>query len=246
MDILSSCYQPNIILDQSKSRIILSSNINYTNIINRWGVRHALFLLTASGLTLIFQYFGIIILITSFSFLTLLFKSESKTILNWPNAITIFRFCGICISFILFSHTYWPFGLLLTVMVLLDILDGYLSRKMKSSSQLGFHLDMEVDAFFVLVMCLYYYLHRDIAFWILIPGLLRYLYIIYIHLFPKTNFVEKKQKYASLIAGTFFVLLLLGIVLPQHLLNYILLPGAMGIIVSFGISFIQHIQWKSQ
>jgi len=187
----------------------------------------------------------VILGLSGLSLITLLIQFPKSEILNWPNGITFVRFVGICIALLLISDP-WALGIILTIMVLLDVLDGYVARKLKQSSTLGLHLDMEVDAFFVLIMCLFYYLNRDVEFWILMPGLLRYIYVIYINLFPKTGFIETKQKYASLIAGVFFVLLLIGIVAPDNLLNIILLPGALGIIISFGISFIQHLRWSPQ
>jgi len=183
--------------------------------------------------------------VAAISLVTVLSKFSLAEISNWPNGVTLVRFVGICISLLLISDP-WTLGICLTIMVLLDVLDGYLARKLNQSSTLGMHLDMEVDACFVLIMCLFYYLKRDVAFWILIPGLLRYLYVIYINLFPKPAFVETKQKYASIIAGVFFTLLLIGIVVPDNYLTFILLPGTVAIIISFGISFIQHLKWSPQ
>ena len=54
----------------------------------------------------------------------------------------------------------------------LDGVDGYVARRTGSESELGARFDMEVDAFLLLVLCVYD--ARIVGWWVLAIGLLRY------------------------------------------------------------------------
>lgn len=193
-----------------------------------------------------------IFLISSFSFGWLLIYckeglADLKPLIGWPNLISCFRFIGIGFSILLIRQEHvWELAIILTFLVLLDLLDGYLARKLNQASKVGLHLDMEVDAFFVVLMCAYLYLYRTVGIWILIPGLLRYIYVLYMRLFPKEGFAESKQRYASFFAGLFFAALLIAIVINEPFLTYLLASTSLLIIFSFGISFIQYFKWSAQ
>ncbi len=183
-------------------------------------------------------------LVTIVSFLGLAF-SQQTNLNTLANMVTLFRFLlivGASFGFAILDDYYLL--AILIIAVSLDGLDGHLARKHKQSSVFGQYFDMEVDAFFVLLMCIYYYLFRDIGWWILVPGLMRYIYVIVLSLFPKTNFVEKKKKYATYIAGFFFVILCAGLILPAPYNTALLLIGTGMIIFSFSISIKEFIIFK--
>jgi len=64
---------------------------------------------------------------------------------------------------------------LVTIALLLDGVDGYVARRTGSESELGARFDMEVDAFLLLVLCVYDV--RFVGWWVLSIGLLRYAFI---------------------------------------------------------------------
>ncbi|WP_349428490.1 CDP-alcohol phosphatidyltransferase family protein [Microbacterium sp. LWS13-1.2] len=58
----------------------------------------------------------------------------------------------------------------------LDGVDGYVARRTASESALGARFDMEVDAFLLLVLCVYDV--RFVGWWVLSIGLLRYAFVV--------------------------------------------------------------------
>ena len=99
---------------------------------------------------------------------------------------------------------------------------------------------MEVDAFFVLIMCCFYYLQVGVSWWILIPGLLRYVFRLYTFCFPKPNVKEEKKTYATIIAASYFIVLLIGLITKDTAQFLILLSGSLAIVISFSIGIIQY------
>jgi len=95
------------------------------------------------------------------------------------NALTGLRWLGIVAlgAFCLQIHPYIIFVLGIWVLVL-DGLDGYYARKYQTTSEFGDVFDKEADAFFVLTYGVII-VSLDLAdSWVLLPGLLRYGYVI--------------------------------------------------------------------
>ena len=178
--------------------------------INKWNTRHAQLMLILIVLTLLTERIELLSLGAIISFSSLIHRGSKDLVKMKPpggyaNWVTGFRLILILIGSFLFGIV--PDHILLELMltaVLLDAIDGFLARKYDHSSTFGSFFDMEVDAFFVLLMCFYYYQYEGIGWWILIPGALRYLYKAMLIMFPKPDFKEKKRKYASYIGGYIF------------------------------------------
>lgn len=64
------------------------------------------------------------------------------------------------------------------VATLLDGIDGWLARRTRMASEFGARFDMEVDAFLILVLAILAWRHGKAGGWILLAGLLRYLFIL--------------------------------------------------------------------
>ncbi|WXK81431.1 CDP-alcohol phosphatidyltransferase family protein [Streptomyces sirii] len=64
---------------------------------------------------------------------------------------------------------------LATVALLLDAVDGQVARRTGTASPLGARFDMEVDAFLILVLCVY--LAVPLGAWVLSIGLMRYAFV---------------------------------------------------------------------
>lgn len=70
-----------------------------------------------------------------------------------------------------------------TLLLALDGVDGWVARRTGTSGEFGAFLDQESDAFFVLLLCLLLYrLPGGFGAWILVPGLLRYLFVLYVRI----------------------------------------------------------------
>lgn len=99
-----------------------------------------------------------------------------------PNWITLTRniIVSIIISLML-SDTAYEKQILIFVLammfLILDGVDGYLARKLDLCSDFGARFDMESDAFFILVLSVSIVLLFNMPAWVLLIGLMRYVYI---------------------------------------------------------------------
>ena len=163
------------------------------------------------------------------------FYKTSSGITNW---VTFIRFMIISVSVYSFSVlSTWIFFVLMIFAVLLDVVDGYLARKFNAQSAFGRIFDMESDAFFVSCMGLYFYLTTNVGIFLLLPGALRYFYRLLVWLGPSVSSVEKKQKYATFLAGSNFVFLLAAIVLEGVAQSITLWLSICIVTFSFSVSF---------
>ncbi|MEM8970064.1 MAG: CDP-alcohol phosphatidyltransferase family protein [Bacteroidota bacterium] len=95
------------------------------------------------------------------------------------NTLTGVRWLGIAmlVGFCSQLHSYAILVLGILVLVL-DGLDGYYARKYQTTSEFGDVFDKEVDAFFVLAFGVIIVISGLASSWVLLPGLLRYGYVI--------------------------------------------------------------------
>jgi phosphatidylglycerophosphate synthase len=101
------------------------------------------------------------------------------------NALTLLRLAMIVALAPLCLQPPGPAAALLVLAIFtLDGVDGWLARKRGQASLFGAHLDMECDALLVLLCALVLYQHDRLSAFILVPGLLRYLYVIFLLLVP--------------------------------------------------------------
>lgn len=218
--------------------------------IEPWNTIHSILILCATLVAILFDnlsvmaYIGVI----SFtSFIALNFIQLSKMspfggYANWATGFRLVLFTVFLFSFIDYENRLVCF-ILINAMLASDLLDGYLARQYKQETRFGQFFDMEVDAFWVCGMCIYYFLYHQIGWWILIPGVLRYAYKIFMIVYPKKDFQEKRKKYAAYIAGSFFVILAVAIVLDGFVQEILLAIGAAMICFSFAISTIEYLKY---
>lgn len=100
------------------------------------------------------------------------------------NAVTQFRLAlsallaGITTLCLIYAITVgWWLIALVSVAAALDAVDGQLARAQGLASPLGARFDMEVDAFFLLLLSVLCWLLGKAGAWILLAGLLRYLFV---------------------------------------------------------------------
>lgn len=72
----------------------------------------------------------------------------------------------------------WPFAILCLVALMLDGVDGHIARKTRTSSEFGARFDMELDAFFILVLCLAVLMLDTAGPWVMLLGLMRYGFVL--------------------------------------------------------------------
>ena len=124
------------------------------------------------------------------------------------------------------------------IAIILDGVDGFLARKFGQSSKVGEGLDMETDAFMVLLISWIHYDSGSLYWWILIPGGLRYYYeLVFFWLRDQRVDVPSKRIRAS-VAVIFFIALLAPFVLSSKLSLIMVCIASILIIVSFITSII--------
>jgi phosphatidylglycerophosphate synthase len=75
------------------------------------------------------------------------------------------------------SELWWIVATGAAVAALLDAVDGPLARRQGTASALGARFDMEVDAFFILVLCALIVQAGKAPEWVLAAGLMRYAFV---------------------------------------------------------------------
>ncbi len=154
-----------------------------------------------------------------------------------PNIITLSRFLLLLIcTFLHDQFTLFQLGIAYTLVCVGDFFDGFFARKWNQSSTLGEYLDKETDAVFVLILTCMIYIEIHQSNWVLIAGLIRYVYFTAIYFFMDENKKEPKDPWARIIAVFLFITLLGQFTLPQNISKPVLLMATASILYSFGRS----------
>ncbi|MFA7504316.1 MAG: CDP-alcohol phosphatidyltransferase family protein [Burkholderiaceae bacterium] len=123
------------------------------------------------------------------------------------NAITMARLYGM---FALPFMPPLPLAVAGTILLALDGVDGWVARRTGTSGEFGAFLDQECDAFFLLLLCLMLYrLPGGPGAWILLPGLLRYLFVLFVGIAKPPRRKEPRSRHAIVIFVVMMATLLL-------------------------------------
>jgi len=161
----------------------------------------------------------------SFAALLLLARSAWTRAADFgaANAVTLLR---LVLVIVLSLALHGASGLLLGALVLgtfaLDGVDGWLARRAGSASEFGAHFDMEVDALLVLTASTELYLSGKFGLWILCGGVLRYLYVLSVALFPPPGGAMPR----TLLGRSAFALVVVGLALGLICTGSVGLPAA--------------------
>jgi phosphatidylglycerophosphate synthase len=103
-----------------------------------------------------------------------------------------------------------------TLILLLDGFDGWLARRQGLVSRFGATFDTEVDAFFTLALCAALYSSGRFGLWILLPGALRYLFVLFIRFAQPPLRRERSNRWsraigAAVLSGLTVSLLPIGV-----------------------------------
>ncbi len=208
----------------------------------RWSLIHAGSMLLATAVSWASGKPGVVLFLGGLSLLGLVLMARpywtATGAFGWPNTVTALRLAGIMtlpfFRFILEGIWVFFFGLLLFVA---DGLDGWLARRSHQASEFGEYFDKETDAFFLLVLCILTVLDHRLGPWIIVAGILRYIFVILIH-FSRPNLLkEDRSGRARIIYGVALVAMLLSF-LPYPSLYKPLVPLAMvSLLLSFAVDF---------
>lgn len=208
----------------------------------QWSLANALMMLFLTGFSLLADNIQLLCFGALISFLiyTVLNKQVFKIVKplsGYANWITFFRMgLLLYVGFQFQSLSYAAICSIFIINILLDIVDGIVARKCKTESDFGLYLDMELDAFYVCLVSLILYVEGLAGAWVIIIGLLRYVYTFIFILLDVELISEPKQKFASLVAGGLFWCMLLPFFNPQ--LNIVLGLVSALLVLSFVKSFL--------
>ena len=158
---------------------------------------------------------------------------------GYANWVSILRLVGVLCLFSLHNYIkdiylFWGF----LAAILMDGVDGYLARRYNQSSRVGGILDMEIDAFLVLVLSYIQIEKGNIPDWIIIPGGFRFIYIWMILFIPQSTAKEMIPKLVrATIAVIFFFALIIPFVTEHWLITSLINISGILILISFGASF---------
>ncbi len=159
------------------------------------------------------------------------------------NMVTLLRhdLIGLLLIFFTFIPNFL-IGLASTIIALLDLLDGHYARKDGNSTLIGAYLDKETDALFVFAMCLMIWDRELLPAWIMILGLLRYIYVLFLLPFlHNSNTKEHRSKFGQTVAVILMIGLIGTFIIPwswyQHIMVGVVILGltsfARGVFINF-------------
>ena len=119
------------------------------------------------------------------------------------------------------------------IAIVLDGVDGFLARKFDQSSRVGEGIDMESDAFMVLLISWMHFDSGSLPWWILIPGGLRYYYELGFFWLRDQGADVPSKRIRATVAVIFFVALLTPFILSSKLSLIIVCIASTLIVLSF-------------
>jgi phosphatidylglycerophosphate synthase len=207
-----------------------------------WLSRHAAVMLLAAGASVWLPSDAWVALAAAVSFVELIYRERPRFVKpygGYANQLTVLRL-GLLVTAAALMSDLPSYGiwLLLAANVAVDALDGYVARRTNQVSPFGAVFDREVDAVFVLVAYLYLHVVAGLHAWVLIPGLLPYLYRLSTLTRRDRPAPEHREKLAPFLAGANFAVLLVAVAAaPELQIPLVLLSMAL-VGVSFFVSFV--------
>lgn len=194
----------------------------------------AVTLATAAGLSLwLLSWCGLL------SFSLLLYRCRRRWTpggrFGLANAISVLRLSGVFVLQWLAPGQIAYVGLILLAT---DGVDGWIARRTGLTGEFGECIDKESDAFFMLMLCLLLYrLPQGFGPWILLPGLLRYLFVLFVKFAKPPELKEQRTAKAGWIS-IFMMLTLLSsfAAYPRYLDHYRPLAALMTLVLAYSFA----------
>ena len=149
------------------------------------------------------------------------------------NSITLLRL--LLILGLLVYPSLRPIHIIILALLVftLDGLDGWAARKLRQCSEFGEYFDKETDALFILVLCWLLYLNQRLAWWILFPGLLRYLFVVFLLVARPPCYKEPQTR----LGKTIFAFTVITLIFCFSEYRFVYQPLAAGMSILLGCSF---------
>ena len=236
---------PNIFLRNLQPRIqfhpLILSVVDFS--LSKWTFAHAVFCLIAASVVGVAGDLRILLIAGTLSFGYFLWRGNA----SWTphggfgsaNAITLVRLiAGLSLCFLGSPDAsgILVFILALTVLIV-DGLDGWMARRHNESSEFWEYFDKETDAFFLLILCFVAYFQGKAGLWIIMPGLLRYLFVLVLVAMKPEIDKEYRSRMARVIYVTMIIALLSVFITPVWFYSPLLVVGITGLFLSFAHYF---------
>ncbi len=204
-----------------------------------WSTGHAFVLLLVTLFYFYFRDLRIVVLVAFISFAILIYITRPhwtlKQQFGYGNSITLTRLLGFLILTFFYKEidlsVLFIGGLLFLIG---DGIDGWIAHRFQENSEFGEYLDKETDALFVHLLCLIIIGRGLMGSWVIIIGLLRYLFAIFTYIYPTEI---KKERRSTLGRYIYFIVVvaLLTAFLPIPLVYEPLITiSALLLFYSFG------------
>ncbi len=153
------------------------------NPLTNWSRNHAIIVLAATAVSLLFGSPWVLGLALFASFAHLVYDHRGAHTplgtFGWANGVTGVRLGLVLVAVVGLVHGVSAIVIVSVAILALDAIDGWIARRTNSSSAFGELFDMETDAAFVLTMSWLLAVEREVGVWALIPGLWRYTYVLW-------------------------------------------------------------------
>jgi phosphatidylglycerophosphate synthase len=173
------------------------------------------------------------------SALTLIFaiKHFSARSFGPANQVTLGRGALVALLFGLIgdSAVPWLVVVVASAVLVLDGIDGWLARRFSVASEFGARFDMETDAVLLVALAGLAWYYQKAGSWILLAGLMRYLFVASSYLFPllARPLPPKRRRQAAFVFQAIALILCISPVVAQPVSGAIALLGLAVLSCSF-------------
>jgi len=160
------------------------------------------------------------------------------------NAVSLLRLSGMFVLPWLAPGQIVVWGLILLAM---DGVAGWIARRTGLAGEFGEFIDKEIDAFFMLVLCLLLYrLPEGFGPWILLPGLLRYLFVLFVRFARPPELKEQRSAKAAWISVFMMLTLLCSFAAHPGYLDYFRpLAGLMTLVLAYSFAESLYLMYRA-
>jgi phosphatidylglycerophosphate synthase len=209
-----------------------------------WHDAHALSLCVGTCVALWAHYPPLLAFVSALCFLILVARSWGRWTpggrFGAPNMVTslrLFMTLGLLMGYERQPNRVVAACALL--ILLLDVLDGWLARRMRQISEFGAHFDVEADAMLVLTLSMVLFTARIAGPWVLLAGLWRYIYVLAPAVAPTPHGEAKRSRLGRLLYVLMMGCFVGALTTPAGLAVKLAAIGTLAVSISFLRSFWQ-------
>jgi phosphatidylglycerophosphate synthase/uncharacterized membrane protein YbhN (UPF0104 family) len=157
-----------------------------------------------------------------------------------PNQITTARLLmTLAMLFAYGRNPGWHLALVAGLVLLLDVADGWVARRTGQSSAFGASYDVEADALLVMSIAMLLFTRGVAGAWVLLAGLLRYLYVLAPALVQTPVGQAPRSRFGRVAYVTMLTCFMLALVIGGSAGHWVALAGTVVVTLSFSHSFYQ-------